>query len=97
MNQYVEAIEKIMSDNHISGEVVGYSDNMVEIEITWGDWKHEHAAFRYLVLQQMQNVKSHEEITTEEDGSDCYSAIHRFTFQEVELRLPIFYIWKFNF
>lgn len=90
MNQYVEAIEKIMSDNHIFGDIVGYSDNMVEVEITWGDWKHEHAAFRYLVLQQMQNVKSHEEITTEEDGSDCYSAIHRFTFQEVGVSTSYF-------
>lgn len=80
MSDNARAIEKIMDDNHIFGEIVEDTDNVVAVEITWGDWKHEHARLRWLVLNEMQNVKSCEEVTTEEDGSDCYSAIHRFVF-----------------
>ena len=80
MSGNAQVIEKILNDNHIFGEIVEDSDNVVAVEITWGDWKHEHARFRCLVFSQVQYIKNYEQLTTEENGSDCYSAIHRFTF-----------------
>lgn len=49
----------------------------VEISISWGDWKHSHARLRNLMLQ-LGYVRT-DSVTTESDGSDCYSAIHKFS------------------
>lgn len=49
----------------------------VEILISWGDWKHSHARLRHLMLQL--GYITTDCITTESDGSDCYSAIHIFS------------------
>lgn len=50
------------------------SEGCVEISISWGDWKHEHgwcdSAMRYI------GYGCDDEVVTEENGSDCYSAIH---------------------
>jgi hypothetical protein len=48
----------------------------LEIEINDGDWKHEHGRCRHLMTAV--GYAQQEVITTEEDGSDCYSAIHRY-------------------
>ncbi len=48
----------------------------VKILIEWGDWKHEHGYLCYLMKQEGWEEVS--EDVTEEDGSDCYSAIHTF-------------------
>lgn len=80
MSDNARAIEKIMEKHHIIGEIVEDTDNVVAVEISWGDWKHEHARLRWLVLNEMRNVQRYEETTTEEDGADCYSAIHKFVF-----------------
>ena len=80
MSENAKKIEKIMEEHRILGEIVEDTDNVVAVEISWGDWKHEHARLRWLVLNEMQNVKKCEETTTEEDGTDCYSAIHKFVF-----------------
>lgn len=49
---------------------------IVEVEISWGDWKHEHLRCDYL-MKELGYLEIGEELT-EEDGSDCYSAIHRY-------------------
>ena len=46
------------------------------VSISWGDWKHEH-----LWCKNLMEYLGYKEIgskVTEEDGSDCYSAIHYF-------------------
>lgn len=50
---------------------------IIRINIEWGDWKHEHGYCDY-VMEQM-GYKKIKEIVTEEDGSDCYSAVHSYT------------------
>ena len=40
-------------------------DCILCIDISWGDWKHDHARLKWV---------------TEENGSDCYSATHYFAF-----------------
>lgn len=53
-------------------------DNMILIiSVTWGDWKHDHAAIDQIAKEATHPIKI-EEVVTEEDGSDCYSADHYF-------------------
>ena len=49
------------------------NNNVIAAFIEWGDWKHDHSYLDYVMSElgyEMVNVK-----ITEEDGSDCYSAI----------------------
>lgn len=47
------------------------------ISISWGDWKHEHAFCDQLMAYLGYNCD--DEIVTEENGSDCYSAEHYYS------------------
>ena len=60
----------------LSAEIEVHSEEEVSILIEWGDWKHEHGYLRYLMTQE--GYKEIDENVTEEDGSDCYSAIYTF-------------------
>lgn len=75
-------IYKLMEENHIMGELVDYNEQtkMVAVEVIWGDWKHEHARLDWLIGKTFSNLRSIHTTTTEEDGSDCYSAIHYYYF-----------------
>ena len=81
-----EIIEKLASENHISCEVYdessrfGSGARVVAVEICWGDWKHDHLRLKWLVRERFPEMRGVESFVTEEDGSDCYSAIHRFYF-----------------
>lgn len=75
-----EKFYKLMRDNNLYYEIVDYTENMIAVEITWGDWKHDHLRLEWLVRENMPEVKHIDSYTTEDDGSDCYSAIHRFYF-----------------
>lgn len=77
---YGERIAEIARENHLFCDVVEESGNVVVVEIEWGDWKHEHARLDWLVKSQMPELKEVTKEITDEDGSDCYSAIHRFVF-----------------
>lgn len=81
----VDKINEIMRLDNLSGEVWDESENVVAVEIKWGDHKHSHARLKYLVfnntseeLLELDEVVSE---VTETDGSDCFSAIHRFYFK----------------
>lgn len=82
MLQMEEKIYKLMTENHIMGEMVDYNEQtrMIAIEVIWGDWKHEHARLNWLVKENFPDLRSVHEVTTEDDGSDCYSAIHYYYF-----------------
>lgn len=58
--------------NYINKTSDGY-----DIEIEWGDWKHDHK-FTDDIMEVLGYVLLQEKVT-EEDGSDCYSAIHYYT------------------
>ena len=78
-----EELDKLLDENGVWCEVVVYP-NKIEIEKHWGDWKHDHLRLKYLVGEYLiQNgiEYEHNEVVTEEDGSDCYSAIHYFYFK----------------
>ncbi len=44
------------------------------IEIDWGDWKHDHAYIDYLMKKN--GFLPIGERITDEDGSDAYSSVH---------------------
>jgi len=80
-----EKAEKYLRDNKLWASVEPYWDDLpvIEVEINWGDWKHDHARAKWLLEEvgiHFINTK-----VTEEDGSDCYSAIHRFYVGESRL------------
>ena len=63
-------------------------EDFLEINIEWGDWKHDHARTRCQVLDVVQSIPGFinwAEDVTESDGSDCYSARHRFYFKKERL------------
>lgn len=82
MLQMEEKIHKLMEENHIMGEIVDCDKwlRMIAVEVRWGDWKHEHARLNWLVKENFPSLRSVHEVTTEDDGSDCYSAIHYYYF-----------------
>ena len=47
------------------------------ISVDWGDWKHEHALLDSIAKETTNPIYMYQK-TTEEDGSDCYSADHYF-------------------
>lgn len=51
-------------------------NGVVTILVEWGDWKHEHAYLR--TLMRSIGYDEIDEVVTEENGSDCYSAMHYF-------------------
>ena len=69
-----EQIYHYLQDNGIYGEVYTNSEGEVEVEIDWGDWKHDHGWCATLMgyLGYVQD----DVVVTEDNGSDCYSARH---------------------
>ena len=68
-------IEKMLENNNVYGICVPV-DDFFEIEISWGDWKHEHAKTDWIMMEAGFRVV--DVFVTEDDGSDCYSAVHRY-------------------
>ena len=61
-------------------------NNSIYTDISWGDWKHDHIWIQHLVREFFINrdvYVKHESFTTEEDGSDTYSAEHIWTLYDL--------------
>ena len=50
------------------------NETMIVANVEWGDWKHEHHYLDYVMGELGFSV--YKVNITEEDGSDCYSAVH---------------------
>lgn len=63
-------------------EVKVNNEVILVAHIDWGDWKHEH---RYMdvVMSELGYTLIGVDIT-EEDGSDCYSALHYYRNENCE-------------
>lgn len=74
----IESIEKKLAEYNVACDV--YEDYCgICLEINWGDWKHEHLCAKWIAGEVLDTLGLKYTITsqvTEEDGSDCYSAIH---------------------
>lgn len=80
LSELAEELYKHLSANKLHADV--YADHdYIAAEISWGDWKHEHLRCKWLAEEFFlgkgieANIQTE---VTEEDGSDCYSAVHRF-------------------
>lgn len=71
-----DRIERILTENDLwTGEIWDVIPlPVVAVEINNGDWKHDHARADYILKECGFTLMKTE--VTEEDGSDCYSAIH---------------------
>ena len=49
------------------------------VEISWGDWKHDHARADWLITEKLGGLLMRTDMV-ESDGSDCYSAVHYYAF-----------------
>ena len=71
-----DKVLNILQEGKLSGVVNTCEDGKIEILIEWGDWKHEHGYLKYLMKKN--GFLLIDEQVTEEDGSDCYSAVHTY-------------------
>lgn len=72
-----QRLHDYLSVNGLYHEVFVCSDGTVEISIEWGDWKHDHGYCDSLMSYIGYDCDDVQE--TEENGSDCYSAIHYYS------------------
>lgn len=74
-----DQLEQHFRNNKLWVDELHYNQvkDCIEYDINWGDWKHEHLRSKWLLEELFKelgiaaNINSH---TTEEDGSDTYSA-----------------------
>lgn len=79
-----EELVKYLKENEVDyteinqplNKIEGMGNWVYDITIEWGDWKHQHARLRWLMEQI--GYKQVLETPIETDGSDCYSAVHRY-------------------
>ena len=74
-----EEVQKVLNENGVYADVYPHGElPVVQVEIRWGDWKHDHLRADWLIGENVQGLSKLGEQITEEDGSDTYSAIHNF-------------------
>ena len=74
-----DEIERYLKRNDMHPDSITGLDEegrLVEIEITDGDWRHDHGRLRHL-MTLVGYVRQDIEVT-QEDGSDCFSAVHTY-------------------
>lgn len=72
----IDMISRYLNDNGCYHDNVYHENEQLCVYISWGDWKH---SFIWLNnLMKYIGYDFDDEEVTEENGSDCYSAIHYF-------------------
>lgn len=73
-----ERVQKYLDSNNLWADVYPHGGGLpvIDVEIHWGDWKHDHLRMKYLMGEAGATLISTH--VTEENGSDCYSAVHHF-------------------
>lgn len=69
-----QEIRALFKEKRMYGEVLEHANGAISVDISWGDWKHDHSYCDFL-MRECGYICTDEQVT-EEDGSDCYSAIH---------------------
>ena len=75
MDKKVSEIQKLLEGKGIYADYVTAVGDGIAIYISWGDWKHDHCRLDY-ILESAYEDCSIRKVVTEENGTDCYSAIH---------------------
>ena len=79
IKELINRIDAKLREERLYADVYQYPGlPVVMIEIHWGDWKHEHLRCDYLIDNYFPELGAMGTEVTEEDGSDCYSGIHKY-------------------
>ena len=82
MMNYARDLDQYLETNGIYTDWCEADNGWIKFEISWGDWKHEHARADWLVSEWEEEnaitLGASLQQVTEDDGSDTYSAIHMF-------------------
>lgn len=89
MSKIAEAIEKKMREVNLFGEIVDDESTgcyqILKILIHWGYWKHDHLRLDWNMNELFgESIVLKNEEVVEEDGSDCYSAVHGYIIRRTE-------------
>lgn len=71
-----DTIYSFLNDNGLWAEVYCQTDDIVVVNIDWGDYKHDH-----MWCQDLMGYLGYKRVSfdvTDEDGSDCFSAEHTY-------------------
>ena len=71
-----DTIHSFLNDNGVWADVYCQTDDIVVVNIDWGDYKHDHAW-----CQELMRYLGYKRVSfdvTDEDGSDCFSAEHTY-------------------
>lgn len=68
----------LLSSNQMYYFISVINSSSVEIYVEDGDWKHEHLVLRHLMEENGFTFMGKE--ITNENGSDCYSAVHTYMY-----------------
>lgn len=71
-----DTIHSFLNDNGVWADVYCQTDDIVVVNIDWGDYKHDHAW-----CQELMGYLGYKRVSfdvTDEDGSDCFSAEHTY-------------------
>ena len=71
----INTIREALRKNEMYYDAYQNGKGEIEIYVSWGDWKHDHAALDWFMVETFGLACIRNE-TTEEDGSDCYSSVH---------------------
>jgi hypothetical protein len=76
---YTQDIQRIFKENNCYYDYdIDFKDGTISVYVEWGDWKHDHIFLKHIMWEN--HYRQIEEVVTEEDGSDCYSATHYFKY-----------------
>ena len=88
LHELARKLDKKFEENRLYFEVyVDWNDDIC-FQVDWGDWKHEHLRADWIAREFLDTLGFEYRITeqtTEEDGSDTYSAEHRIEIKEVHI------------
>lgn len=73
-NEIENDIQGILNEKGMDYDWGVCLDGTVEIEVCWGDWKHDHLYLDHVMKENGYRLT--DECVTDENGSDAYSSIH---------------------
>ena len=81
--EIIDRLNAELNEYHL--ETAYKSLDTICIDITWGDWKHNHLCTKWIVEEVLDMMGFSGQYTmteeiTEENGSDTYSALHTIRF-----------------
>ena len=75
---YKEDLKRIWNENNLTYDYFIQFDGSIDVYVKWGDWKHDHLFINFIMKKNNYRLVS--ETTTEENGDDAYSSIHKFSY-----------------